>query len=346
MKACCGLLLLCFLAPASAATDCEDSSTASAAVVAVCHTEDVMVTLTTLNPNTTHLLIRVERSRRRTNQVLQFQHFVRMEVLLLDEYNGYRNRQFHLDASSLPSSVRKFASRVNLNVTPDAFAGLHDLEDVTLSATSMTWGDFPQIVNQSLCGKPSLKRLSLHKFSKEYGNSPHQVYFDLNVLFAGCVMHSVQELDLSGNDIFVMSSGFSKHFPNLRVLDLSRNQLTKSGFISKDTELASIVFELLFSIQLHTLHFESQSQLFEDWTMFNKSDLLEPHHIPQPSIKCNISSNKYWLTRFALANSTERYQCAGHLCMTLEVLQLSALRSSINLPNYFHRLITRDTSHP
>nr|KYP62046.1 LRR receptor-like serine/threonine-protein kinase GSO1 [Cajanus cajan] len=85
---------------------------------------------------------------------------------------------------------------------------------------------------------------TLHSLYMNGNNLTEDLSSILHNLFDGCVRHSLQELDLSFNQIIGSLPDFSV-FSSLKILDLSTNQL--SGKIPEDNELSSQMESLFIS---------------------------------------------------------------------------------------------------
>ena len=326
----------------------------SSDTIAVCSARLVTDAVQNVTTSTTHLLVDVELFWKGDFKFLywgspfnlSFQHLPALEVVLLNHPFEYSSWYIDLGSTSFPenSGIRRFMSRLPMSMASDALQSLHSLEDLTLSATRMKWEEIAHIVNESLCDKQNLTRLSLHRFSMEYGTNPHQINFDPVKVFAYCRLPRLRILDLSGNNILSIKGNFRKIFPGLRLLDVSHNQLAMKPMSHSDylnalgihtvqvlSPFVLFVLDVVLFLQLHTFNIGSQHTSPPPEKPMTWISLYEITDVPEPSLNCSASDNYYWLLKLFL-NSSDGQELQN-LCTTLEKAITSELNQRMNLPN-------------
>ena len=299
--------------------------------IVVCETRDIQLLANSIHPNTTHLLIYLEDVQSSDKLYTpSFKHLESLQVLLLDRAGTYGYSEVYIDRSSFPkaSKIHKFASGLRLNFAFDTFADMEHLESLSLSRTDVKWEAFHLVMNASLCGKQYLRRLDLSKFSRELGTSPTQKDFKPQEVFAGCQIPSMQELILKNNDIVRLYGDFYTPFPNLSILDLSYNAFFDSDFFATDEGIVQVETILLLN-NLHTVDLGHQGNVMSDQSTLFAEDFFYEADIPQPRKKCDLISNKRWVTK--LLNTPKRLRDVSltrNLCCSLEKILVGNLIGS------------------
>ncbi|ELT89075.1 hypothetical protein CAPTEDRAFT_200016 [Capitella teleta] len=284
-------LALMLLFSEAQATECPSECHCNGSHVS-CRTSDVNTTLPGVPPMTTHLLLLLDDHPRHDYEPLLFTHLAHLEVVLLDRTQEYgtSNGVIFKDSFAYPSKIRVFKSKIRLQVETDVFSRLHSLEHLTLSGTSLPWSFVPLLMAGSLCHLENLTSLDLTHFSLQYGLSPQQTSFNPIEVFGRCNASNVRVLNLSDNDIYCIVPTLHLVFRNLKVLDLSRNQLPKCS-----VPYPKVVFtraSMYFFLEMYSFDMSYQGEESMPHVPYTFRDLFwEPEEI-ELAIECDVKENK------------------------------------------------------